>query len=234
MSLELLSAETSWAWIAILLLGAVHGVNPGMGWLFAVALGLQEEDGSAVWRSLLPLALGHAIAIGAALLLAFAIGFVIPLSALKWIVAALLIGVGVERLTRARHPRFGGMQVGPRDLTIWSFLMASAHGAGLMVVPFVLEAASFESGYGGHAAHAGAAHAGAGGQPYVLAGLSADQLAGLSATVVHTIGYLVVTGLIAVLVYRKLGLRLLGKAWINLDLIWGAALIVTGLATPLL
>jgi hypothetical protein len=233
MSFELLSPETTWAWSAILLLGAVHGVNPGMGWLFAVALGLQEEDGSAVWRSLLPLALGHAIAIGAALLLAFAVGLIIPLTALKWIVAALLIGVGVERLTRARHPRFGGMQVGARDLTIWSFLMASAHGAGLLVVPFVLQAAG-GSGAAKHAAHVGAIEAGAGSQPYLLAGLSAEQLTGLSATIVHTIGYLVVTGLVAVLVYRKLGLRLLGKAWINLDLIWGAALVVTGLVTPFL
>ncbi len=233
-----LSPDAAWAWMAILLLGAVHGVNPGMGWLFAVARGLQEEKGSAVWRSLLPLALGHALAIGAAILAAMLIGMVMPLGLFKWVVAALLLGVGIERLTRARHPRFGGMQVGARDLTIWSFLMASAHGAGLMVVPFLLQAtAPAALAHGEHAAHLTSlpiAGPVTGAQASLLVDLTAEQLAAVGATAVHTAGYLLVTGLLAVLVYRKLGLRLLGKAWVNVDLIWGAALIATALVTPLL
>ena len=203
------------SWPAFLLLGAGHGINPGMGWLFAVALGLQERDGRAVWRALPPLALGHAIAIALVVAVAFAVGLVLPAATMRWIVAAALVGFGLLRLRRARHPRYGGMRAGTRELTIWSFLMATAHGAGLMVVPFLVGSAE-----GGHAHHA---PPGAG-----------DWLPGLLATVVHTAGYLLVTGLVAVLVYRRFGLRLLRSAWINLDVIWAVSLVGTGLLTLLL
>lgn len=194
-----------------------------MGWLFAVALGLQERKGSAVWRALPPLALGHGIAIGGTIALAAVLGLVIPLSSLKWIVACSLFGLGLYRLVRNRHPRFGGMRVGPRDLTIWSMLMASAHGAGLMVVPFVLGAAQAAGGLDDHAAHGA-----------LPGGLPGDQFVGLTATLVHTLGYLLVVGVVALLVYEKLGLRLLRKVWFNMDLAWGIALIVTALLTPLI
>jgi hypothetical protein len=210
-----------WPWLVLLLLGAGHGLNPGMGWLFAVALGMQEGRPGAVWRALGPLAVGHAAAVALALGVAVLVGAVVPLEALKWVVALLLGGVGIYRLAVNRHPRFGGMRVGPRDLTLWSLLMASAHGAGLMVVPVVLAAGS-----DAHAAHPG--HA------IRSATLLPDPLAGsLMATVVHTAGYLLVTGLIAVTVYRRLGLRLLRTAWINLDVIWAGALIATGVATAI-
>ncbi len=111
---------------------------PAMGWLFAVALGLQERSARAVWRALLPLAIGHALAIGAAILLAALIGLVIPLGYLKWVVAAALLTFAVRHLSRHRHRRWSGMQVGMRDLAVWSLLMASAHGAGLMVLPILL------------------------------------------------------------------------------------------------
>ena len=217
-----MSFELSLPWLALLLLGAWHGVNPGMGWLFAVALGLQQERGRAVWRALPPLALGHGLAIAAAVTLAAVVGLVIPLDYLEWVVAATLLGFGIYRLVRARHPRYGGMQVGARDLVIWSFLMGSAHGAGLMVLPFALEVqgsmAGMEAGHGMHAA----------------ALLSNQQLAALAVTVVHTLSYLLVTGLMAWVVYRKLGLRLLRTAWINLDFIWAMALIATALLVPLI
>jgi hypothetical protein len=205
------------AGLAILGLGLVHGINPGMGWLFAVGLGLQERDRRAVWRALLPLALGHALAIAGALAAGLLLGQFLPLNALKWVVAAALVAFGLERLVRGRHPRWVGMRVGARDLTLWSLLMATAHGAGLMVLPFVLVAPAPEAAHHGHTAHA--------------AMLPALPGSGLAATALHTAGYLLATALVAVVVYEKLGLRLLRKAWINLDLLWGAALVVTGVAT---
>ena len=122
----------------MLLLGAYHGLNPGMGWLFAVALGMQEQKGSAVARSLVPIALGHALAVGSVVLTAAFLGMTLPLMVIRYLVAAVLIGLGIYCLVRHQHPRWVRMQVGFRDLTVWSFLMASAHGAGLMVVPVLL------------------------------------------------------------------------------------------------
>lgn len=201
--------------LMLLLLGAVHGVNPAMGWLFAVGLGLQEQDRRAVWRALGPMGLGHALAVGAVLLLAAAAGLVLPAGVLRWAVAAALLGFGAFHLLRHRHPRWGGMRVGPRDLTIWSFLMASAHGAGIMALPLVLGAADAHAGHGAHT-HGGM------------------QTLGLTATLVHTAGYLAVTGLVAVTVYEKLGLRMLRRAWFNVNAVWAVALVVTAVLTPLL
>jgi hypothetical protein len=199
---------------SILVLGAVHGVNPAMGWLFAVSLGLQAQSGRAVWRALGPLALGHALAVVAALAVAAALGFVVPIAWLRWIAAGLLLVFGIRHLVRHGHAgsRRGGMNVGARDLTIWSFIVSSAHGAGLMVLPFVLGAA-------------GSAHSGAHG---------AHAAIGLSAAALHTASYLLAAGVIAWVVYRRLGLRLLRTAWINVNAIWAVALIVTAVVTPLM
>ncbi len=202
----------------MLLLGAYHGLNPGMGWLFAVALGMQEQKGSAVARSLLPIALGHALAIGIVVLAAAFLGMALPLAAIRYPVAAVLIGLGVYCLVRHhRHPRWVRMRVGFRDLTVWSFLMASAHGAGLMVLPVLLASTTVHAG-GDMALHH---HTSA----------AASPMAGLLATGVHTLGYLAVTGLVAWVVYGKFGLALLRKAWFNVDVIWAAALVITGLVT---
>jgi hypothetical protein len=201
----------------MLLLGAYHGINPGMGWLFAVALGMQQQKASAVARSLVPIAIGHAAAIGAVVLAAALLGTALPLGVIRYLVAAVLIGLGIQHLVRHRHPRWVRMRVGFRDLVVWSFLMASAHGAGLMVLPVLLGSSSVEA-----ADHmAGHNHASAATSP----------LAGLVATGVHTIGYLAVTGAIAWVVYRKFGLALLRTAWFNLDVAWAVALIVTGIIT---
>jgi hypothetical protein len=174
---------------------------------------------------LLPLGLGHAIAIAVALVAVGLLGLVVSLSGLKWLVAAMLIGVGAYKLARLRHPKYGGLRMSFRQLTLWSFLMASAHGAGLMVLPIVLGAAPGASiGPGSPAAHG-----------MSVAGLLSDgQLAGVMATLVHSGAYLFVCGLIAVIVYEKLGLRLLRSAWVNLDSIWAITLIATGIATLLL
>ncbi|HEX5574295.1 MAG TPA: hypothetical protein VFX42_00375 [Gemmatimonadales bacterium] len=212
----------NWAWLALAALGAGHGLNPGMGWLFAVALGMQEGRTRAVWRALSPLALGHGLAIGAAVLTAAALGRLLPPSALQWIIGGSLLGLGMLRLVRHRHPRYAGMRVGFRELTVWSFLMATAHGAGLMVLPLLMGDSSWGSDpqpSGAHAMHLAAAS---------VVPMSGPLATGLLATAMHTAGYLFVTGLIAVVVYRKLGLRMLRTMWINLDLIWGGALILTG------
>src|SRR5918992_1655243 len=131
------AAPASWA--ALVLLGAFHGVNPGMGWLFAVALGMQENRAQAVWRALLPLGVGHACAVALAIALATTAGAIVPTAMLRWPIAIILIVLGVRRLVRHRHPRWGGMRLGLGGLTVWSFLVATAHGAGLMVLPIWLE-----------------------------------------------------------------------------------------------
>jgi len=223
----------TWTWWALSALGAGHGVNPGMGWLFAVALGMQEGRSLAVWRALPPLALGHALAVGVAALSAAALRQVLPADALQWIVGASLLTLGGIRLVRHRHPRYGGMRVGFRELTIWSFLMATAHGAGLMVLP-LLVGDSAGMAVAAHAGHAPHAMHGAYAAYATLVPLTGLMDASLWATAVHTAGYLLVTGLIAVTVYRKLGLRLLRTMWINLDLIWGGALLLTGALTLIL
>jgi hypothetical protein len=208
-------------WVALALLGAFHGINPGMGWLFAVALGMQERRPRAVWLALPPLALGHALAIAAAAGIAVAVGAALPRGALQWTVGLLLLGLGGWRLARCRHPRFGGMRVGARDLTVWSFLMASAHGAGLMVLPFVIGAAGTNVA---HAHHDHAAHLAQAAPP-----AAAGALTVVGATLVHGAGYLVVTAVTAWVVYRYIGVAMLRRAWINLDLLWALALMVTGL-----
>jgi hypothetical protein len=185
----------------MLLLGAYHGLNPGMGWLFAVALGMQEQKGSAVARSLVPIAVGHAAAIGSVVLTTALLGMTLPLVVIRYFVAAVLVGLGIYCPVRHQHPRWVRMQVGFRDLTLWSFLMASAHGAGLMVVPVLLSSNTVEA----QGRMAGHNH--------------------ISPTVSP------LTGMLTWVVYRKLGLALLRKAWLNFDLVWAAALVATGLVT---
>ncbi len=204
----------------MLLLGAYHGINPGMGWLFAVALGMQERKGAAVARALVPIALGHALSIGSVVLAAAFLGLALPPEAIRYPVAALLFGLGVFSLVRHHHPRWVRMQVGFRDLTLWSFLMASAHGAGLMLLPVLLGSRTVEA-----ADHmAGHHHTSA----------AASPLAAILGTAVHTISYLAVTGLVAWVVYSKLGLAVLRKGWLNLNLVWAAALVVTSVVTLLI
>ena len=237
-----------WPWAALLLLGALHGINPGMGWLFAVALGMQRRERRAVWRALLPLAAGHAASIMVIAVVVGVIGTTVSLGHLRWVVAAFLLALGVSKLVRDRHPRWGGMTVGSKDVAVWSFLMASAHGAGLMVVPFLLRVVRpMASGMpNAHAHHTGAsvlagevstagvAMEHAGHAAIVLAGVPPIPSAGFAVALVHTVGYLLVTGVVAVVVYERLGLRLLGRAWFNVDRVWAGALIVTAVLTPLL
>jgi|SRR5581483_674425 len=198
---------TSWA--VLLGLGAFHGLNPGMGWLFAVALGMQQRRRGAVLSALLPLGLGHALAVGFAVVVALIAGVVIPINWLHWIVAGTLIALGVSRLFSHRHPRWASMRVNAGSLTFWSFLMASAHGAGLIVVPVFLSMP-------------------AGTHCQSMTGSTMTSTAALLATGAHALGYLLVTAVIAIVVFEKVGVGMLRKAWFNLDFVWATTLLGTG------
>jgi hypothetical protein len=213
----------TWFWVALALLGAYHGLNPAMGWLFALALGLQEKRRSAIGGALLPIALGHAAAITAAILALRFVQHFLPLNILKWGVALILFTLGVYRLFRASHPSGAGMRVGGKDLFVWSFLMASAHGAGLMLLP-VLMAQPMQ----------GMTHSMAGGMPLMPSSLSASSLTATTiglAVLIHTASMVAVAGVLATLffeTYEKVGLRLLRHTWLNFDLLWAIALLVAG------
>ena len=219
-------ATTTWAAAgALISLGALHGLNPGMGWLFAVALGTQQGERRAVWRALGPLALGHALAIAAAVAIALGLGVVVPSVGVRWGAAALLIGLGTWQLRGHRHVGLGrwrvGLRASGRELTVWSFVVATAHGAGLMAAPFAVRA--MQSGATDHMNHAG--HSAA-----AMASVVAVDWPTLWATSVHTAGYLLVTAVLAVVVYERAALHLVRRAWINFDLIWAGALVLTGVA----
>jgi hypothetical protein len=215
--------SASWPWISLAALGAFHGLNPAMGWLFAVALGLQERRLRAVTAALGPIALGHALAIGLAAVVIGALGFAIPQRALLALGGAALLGFAAYKIaTRFRHPRWVGMRVTSRELVLWSFLMASAHGAGLMLVPVLValrgEGVPSAQAHTGHAGHAGHEMS-----------TSSDALAlALAAVGLHSAAMLAVAGVIAVVVYQKVGVEVLRRAWVNLDFLWVGALAITG------
>ena len=214
---------TDWPWVALFALGAYHGLNPGMGWLFAVALGLQENSGRAVLRALPPIALGHLVSIGLVVMALQLAQPRLPHWTLRLWTAAILLAFGVFRLIRARHPRWAGMRVGFRDLVLWSFLMASAHGAGLMLAPILL-------GW----PQEGQGHRMASLLPSLPAAVQASAVRWWLPVVIHTLGYLAMTGLVALVVYRKLGVGILRRVWFNLDLLWAIALVATGMLSLLL
>jgi hypothetical protein len=213
-----------WPWLTLALLGAYHGLNPAMGWLFAVALGLQERRRAAVIRAFAPIALGHAVSVAAVVALLGAAQALVDLGVLRLVGAAALVIFGLYKLLAPMsHPRWVGMRVNFRDLTAWSLLMATAHGAGLMLLPVLLRlpsaGAPVTHDMTGHAAHA--AH-------MQMAGAAAAPPAAIAAVAVHTAAMLLVMAAIAIVVYEKVGLAILRRAWVNLDLVWAVALIVTG------
>ena len=207
-----------WPWLAVFALGMFHGINPAMGWLFAVALGLQEQKRAAVFRALPPMVLGHALSIAIIIAAVLLARVSLPHRVLKVAAAAILFAFGFYRLLRSRHPNWVGMRVGFGDLTLWSFVMASAHGAGLMLVPFFLPLPGAEATHhhNTHQMHA-----------WAFANFSAPSLL-IASVVVHTLGYLLTTALVAIVVYEKLGIVILRRAWLNIDLVWMLALMITG------
>jgi hypothetical protein len=216
--------NSAWPWAVLVLLGAYHGLNPAMGWLFALALGLQERRRLAVFWALLPIALGHAAAIAITILILELVQYFLPVHALKWPIAAAIFALGLYRLFRAGHPRGAGMRVGGPDLFLWSFLMASAHGAGLMLFPVL--ALSHQA--------VGISHAMAGSMNAGSLPLSVSVI--LLPTLVHTVAMLIVAGTLAIAafeLYDKVGLKMLRHAWFNFDLLWSIALLVAAIAVML-
>jgi hypothetical protein len=209
-----------WPWALMGLLGAYHGINPAMGWLFAVALGMQQRDRGAVVRALPMIAIGHECALVLVVVLVLGLGVLADTSTLHMGAGIALVAFGIFRFLKPRaHPRWTTMRVRPRELTWWSFLMSSAHGAGLMVAPVLL-------GTGAGTASASSDHA----LEAVRNGtMSIPQSA--VALVLHVGAMVAVMGVIALLVYDRYGVAILRKAWINLDGVWAAAFIAAGVLT---
>ncbi|MBP2302133.1 hypothetical protein [Azospirillum picis] len=214
--------DDPWQWLALAGLGAFHGVNPAMGWLFAVALGLQEGRRGAVIRALPPIALGHALSV-LVVVAGFAIlQFVVTTAPLKLVTPALLIGFGLYRLVRGyRHRLRVGMRTGFAGLTLWSFLMASAHGAGLMILPLLLGMLAPAQVMALSLCGPGAGMTG----PVAALGSAA---AGLAVVLVHMAAMMAVIAAIGLAVFETVGLGILRRGWVNFDLLWAGALIGTG------
>lgn len=194
-------------------LGAFHGLNPAMGWLFAVARGLQERSRTALLRSLPPIAAGHLASVGIVAALVTATRSVTASTALAVVGGVLLVAFGLWRLLSERHFRWAGMRLSATQLAGWSFLMSSAHGAGLMLLPVLVA----EPVPGGHSGHLAAAPVGA--------------LPGLAAAGVHTVAMLGTALVIAMLVYQVFGVGVLRRAWFNVDRLWAGVLVAAGLVT---
>lgn len=200
-----------WPWLTLAGLGMFHGLNPGMGWLFAVALGLHRQSRAVVWGALPPIALGHVLSTALVAAAVVSLGVIVDQALIRKLSGALLIGWGIyHQLYGHRHRVRVGMTAGYAGLALWSFLMATAHGAGLMLVPALI--------------------------PLCLAGTPGAELLtsgsitiALAAIGLHGLAMLIVTGLIAVIVYEWFGLGFLRRGWINVDLLWTGALVLTGL-----
>ncbi|WEX73845.1 hypothetical protein PYH37_001190 [Sinorhizobium numidicum] len=199
-----------WPWISLAGLGAFHGANPAMGWLFAVALGLHRQSVRVVWLSLVPIAIGHAASIAMVLIMLAAFGAVVDLRNLQFVTALAILGVaGYLGFYGHRHRVRVGMRTGMTGLALWSFLVATSHGAGLMLVPAVLNLCLAD--------HAG------------IVGMTNSLPVSLAAISVHTVAMLAVTAAVALIVFGWLGLQALRSAWINFDRLWTIALGATGL-----
>jgi hypothetical protein len=205
---------TGWLWLAVIASGLYHGVNPGMGWPLAVSAGLMERSSRALLAALSPLAAGHLLAM---LLVLFP--FALLVAVVEWqrqiqIGASLLvIGFGIFRLVDRRHPR-ALVRIPPTQLGLWSFAVAIAHGAGLMLVPIYLGLCR-EVDFGkGHDA-AGTL-------------INANLDMAVLVAIIHATAMIVAGGCLAWLVYRYLGLKFVSRSWFNLDTSWAVSLILVG------
>jgi hypothetical protein len=195
-------------WLTIAAFGIYHGLNPAMGWLFALAQGLQQNNARAIWVTMLPITIGHALSVALAAAMILAIQPFLPMQTLQLMTAGVLLAFGIYKLiTWYRHPRWVGMRMRWHELTGWSFIMATAHGAGLMVAPALLGVMTMQHD-----------------MPMpMVPGASASLAVGL-----HTLAMLLTMVLVAWIVYQKLGIMVLRQTWINFDLIWAFALIIVG------
>jgi hypothetical protein len=207
-----------WALLVIAALGAYHGLNPAMGWLFAVALGMQDRDRGSVLRALPPIAVGHELSLLIVAAAVAGLGLLADTSALRLAAGIALVAFGIFRFAKPRaHPRWTTMRVNRRELAWWSFLMSSAHGAGLMVAPLLIGAGAADA-----EAHDHGLAAVEGGAPL---------LTGALGLVLHVAAMVTVMGVVALVVYDRVGLAVLRKAWINLDGVWAAAFVAAGVLT---
>jgi hypothetical protein len=210
-------------WLTLVGLGAYHGANPAMGWLFAVSQGMQHRSRGAVLRALGPIALGHELSIVVVAVVVLGAAAVVDSSVLHVVAAVVLLAFGLFRFVKPRaHWRWTTMNVTRRELTLWSFLMSTAHGAGLMVAPVLI---------GLDGAPAAAAHVRA--HDHADAGMVHDVpalAAGVGITL-HVLAMLLVMGAVAVLFYEKLGLQVLRRAWLNTDQVWASAFVCAAVIT---
>ena len=209
-------------WIAVIALGAYHGLSPGMGWPLAVANGMWAKKDGAVFATFLPLACGHFLAMTAALLpLSLLLAYVDWSQPVRIAAGGLIVAFGAYKFINRAHPR-ALARLGPNHLILWSFLVATAHGAGLMLAPVFLGlcgaagSASWPQLDRGHDAMS----------DLMRSGLAAS----IEVSVVHTLGMALAGGAMAWIVYRWAGLALLRRAWLNLEGVWAASLVVTGFA----
>jgi hypothetical protein len=203
------------AWLTLAGLGVYHGVNPAMGWLFAVSRGMQERSRRAVLRSLVPIAIGHEASIALVAALVLGLSTTTDPQELRIGAAVALVAFGIFRFIKPRaHFRWTSMRVSDRELGMWSFLMSTAHGAGLMVAPVILGLQASSHSHDDMA---------------MLSGGPIDIAAvGIA---VHVLAMLVVMGLIAFFVYERVGLQILRRAWLNTDQVWAGAFVLAGLVT---
>lgn len=210
-----------WPYILLGLLGAYHGLNPAMGWLFAVALGMQERSRRAVLRSLVPIAIGHEASIVLVAVVVVGLGLLADTHALHLGAGIALIAFGIFRFVRPRaHFRWTKLRVNRRELGWWSFLMSTAHGAGLMVAPVLIGAGA-----------AGAAEASSNDAVAHVNTAIASPLMGGLALLLHVASMMLVMAIVAVVVYEKLGVAILRQAWLNTEWLWAGAFVLAGFVT---
>jgi hypothetical protein len=212
------------ALLTLVALGAYHGVNPAMGWLFAVSRGMQERSRRAVLDSLVPIAIGHEASLFVVVGALLALETVVDSSTLHLAAAFALFAFGIFRFAKPHaHFRWTTMRVGRRELGVWSFLMSTAHGAGLMVAPVVLGLQSTLAD----------AHVREHDKMDVAMATHGAIGASALGLFLHVATMLLVMGLIAVFVYERIGLQVLRRAWINTDHLWAGAFVVAGFVTLL-
>ena len=196
------------AWLAVVLLGAFHGLNPGMGWLFAVSFGLQERDRGALLRALPPIAVGHELAVAPVAIAVAVLSSAVTRAVVVGVLAGVLVGFGLYLLLRTRHFTWVGMRLSRWELAWWSFLMSTVTGAGLMLTPVLVPAAHSTS--------------------TVEQALRGPVELAVAAALVHGLAMLVTSAVVAVVVYEVVGLRVLRSAWVNLDRVWAGAFLLAG------
>ena len=212
---------TAMLWLGVVVVGAYHGLNPAMGWPLAVANGMTEKRGAAVFATFLPLGAGHLLAMVLVL---------VPFALASWLLTwsreirvgagMLVVLFGVSRLVVRRHPRWLN-RVRPTQLLLWSFLMATAHGAALMLLPFLMGLCAAPSATAGPSSSA-FAHEG------VMALMRSNAGTAVAVSLLHSTA-MIVSGLtLAWIVYRHFGLRVLRSTWLDLDLVWALCLVVSG------